>query len=42
MLHQLSSSQDNGESMEIYPFGMNHAPSVVIFSSQKSEHDNIP
>ena len=38
MLRQLSSSNDNGQSMVIYPscikhaplVGMNHAPSVVI------------
>ena len=30
MLRQLLSSSDNGQSMEIYPLGMNHAPSLVI------------
>ena len=30
MLRQLLSSSDNGQSMVIYPEGMNHAPSVVI------------
>ena len=32
MLRQLSSSSDNGQSMVIYPLGMNHAPSVVSSS----------
>ena len=30
MLLQLSSSHDNGQSMVIYPWGLNHDPSVVI------------
>ena len=30
MVRQLSSSSDNGQSMDIYPYGMNHAPSLVI------------
>ena len=38
MLRQLSSSKDNGQSMVVYPFGMNHAQSVVIISWQRSEH----
>ena len=41
MLRQLSSSSDNGQSMVIYPLGMNHAPSLVIVSWQRSEHGNI-
>ena len=32
MLGQLLSNRDNGQSMVIYPLGMNHAPSVVIVS----------
>ena len=32
MLRQLLSSSDNGQSMVIYPLGMDHAPSVVIVS----------
>ena len=38
MLRQLSSSHDNGQSMVILPYGMKHAPSVVIVSYQRSEH----
>ena len=34
MLRQLSSSHDNGQSMVIYPSGMNHAPQL------SSSHDN--
>ena len=30
MLRQLLSSSDNGQSMVIYPLGMNNAPLVVI------------
>ena len=30
MLRLLLSSTDNGQSMVVYPLGMNHAPSVVI------------
>ena len=41
MLRQLLSFHDNGQSMVIYPLGMNHAPSVVIVSGQRSEHGNI-
>ena len=41
MLRQLLSSSDNGQSMVIYPLGMNHAPSVVIVYRQRSEHGNI-
>ena len=41
MLRQFLSSHDNGQSMVIYPFGMNHAPSVVIVTWQRSEHGNI-
>ena len=41
MLRQLSSSNDNGQSMVIYPFGMNHAPSVEVVSWEQSEHGNI-
>ena len=41
MLRLLSSSQDNGQSMVIYPSSMIHAPSVVIVSWQRSEHGNI-
>ena len=37
MLRQLSSSHENGQSMVIHPEGMNHAPSVVIISWQRSE-----
>ena len=36
MLRHLSSSRDNGQSMVIYPFGINHAPSVVIVSLKRS------
>ena len=32
MLRQLSSSHDNGQSMVIYPKGMNNAPSVDMVS----------
>ena len=32
MLRQLLSSSDNGQSMVIYPYGMNHAPSLVSSS----------
>ena len=35
---QLSSPHDNGQSMVIHPLGMNHSPSVVIASWQRSEH----
>ena len=38
MLPQLSSWHDNGQSMVIHPLGMEHAPSVVIASWQRSEH----
>ena len=31
MVRQLLSSHDNGQSMVIYPYGMNHAPSVVCY-----------
>ena len=41
MLRQFLSSSDNGQSMVIYPLSMNHAPSVVIVSWQRSEHGNI-
>ena len=41
MLRQLLSSSDNGQSMVIYPLGMNYAPSVVIIYWQRSEHDDI-
>ena len=41
MLRQLLSSSDNGQSTVIYPLGMNHAPSVVIVSWQRSEHGII-
>ena len=41
MLRQLSSSHDNGQSMIIYPLGINHAPSVVIVSWQRSGHGDI-
>ena len=41
MLRLLSSSHDNGQSMVIHPEGMNHAPSVVIVSWQRSEHGSI-
>ena len=30
MLRQLLSSSDNGQSTVIYPYDINHAPSVVI------------
>ena len=39
MLRQLLSSHDNGQSMVIYHSCMKHAPSVVIVSCQRSEHD---
>ena len=38
MLHQLSSSHDNGHSMAIHPKGMKSALSVVYVSSQRAEH----
>ena len=41
MLRQSSSSLDNGQSMVIYPLGMNHAHSWVIVTWQQSEHGNI-
>ena len=41
MLRQLLSSHDNCQSMVIYPYDMNHAPSVVIVWWQRSEHGNI-
>ena len=41
MLRQLLLSSDNGQSMVKYPYGMNHGPSVVIVSRQRSEHGNI-
>ena len=41
MLRPLISSSDNGQSIVIYPLGMNHAPSVVIVSGQRSEHGYI-
>ena len=41
MLRQLSSYKNNGQSLVIYPSGMNHAPSVVIVSKQRSEHGDI-
>ena len=41
MLRQLLSSSDNVQSTVIYPLGMNHGPSVVIVSLQRSEHGNI-
>ena len=41
MLCQLSSSRDNDENMVRYPFGINHAPSVVVISWQLSEHGYI-
>ena len=41
MLRHLLSSSDNGQSMVIYPLGMNHAPSVAIVYWQRSEHGNI-
>ena len=41
MLGQLSSSRDNVHSMVIYPYSINHAPSVVIISRQRSEHGYI-
>ena len=40
MLRQLPSSYDNGQSMVIDPWGINHAPSVVIVSWQRTEHGN--
>ena len=41
MLLQLLTSSDNGQSMVIYPKGMNHAPSVVIVSQQRSKNGDI-
>ena len=41
MLRHFLSSSDNGQSMVIYPLGMNHAPSVVFVSWQRSEHGNL-
>ena len=40
MLRQLISSHDKGQGMVIYPFVMNHAPSVVFVSRLRSEHGN--
>ena len=40
MLCQVSSSYDNGQSMEIYHSCMKHAPSVAIVLWQRSEHGN--
>ena len=37
----IDSSSDNGQSMVIYPLGMNHAPSVIFVSRQRSEHGNL-
>ena len=36
MFQKLSSSHDNGQSMVIYPYGMQHAMSVLL-----SSHDNV-
>ena len=41
MLGQLPSSRDNVHSMVINPYSINHAPSVVIISRQRSENGNI-
>ena len=42
MVSQLLSSHDNGQSMVIYPKGMNHAPSVVCYRLvTKVKHGNI-
>ena len=41
MLRQFISSYDNGQSIVIYPLGMNQALSVVIVSWQKTEHGYI-
>ena len=41
MLRHLSSWHDNGQSMVIRPYGMKHAPTVVIASRQRSEHGFI-
>ena len=41
MLCQFSSSNNNGQSIVIYPLGMNHAPSVVIVSWQRTENGYI-
>ena len=41
MLSQLSSSNDKDQSIQIYSLGINHAPSVVIVSWQRSEHCDI-
>ena len=41
MLHQLSSSHENGQSMVIYPSSMNNALSVDIVSWQRSGHGYI-
>ena len=38
MARQVSSSYDNGQSMVIHPLGIKHAPSVVIFTRQRTEH----
>ena len=38
MLRQLTSSLDNGQSMVIHLKNMNHAPTVVIVTWQRSEH----
>ena len=40
ILRQSSSSLDNGQSMVIYPLGMNHAHSLVIVTWKRSEHGN--
>ena len=41
MLRQLLSSHDNCQGLVIYPYNINHAPSVVIVSWQRAEHGNI-
>ena len=39
MLRQLSSSHDNGQSMVIHLLDMKHAPTVVIVTWKRSEHE---
>ena len=38
MLRQLTSSHDNGQSMDIHLLNMKHTPTVVIVTWQRSEH----
>ena len=42
MIHQLSSSHDNSQSMVMYYSCMKHAPTIDIVSWQRSGHGYIP